>query len=96
MMTAYNSINGTPAILHPDVLRVVKGEWEMNGFIVSDAGDLIGLVKDHHYFETYKEAVVASIKNGIDSITDDAEITCAGIREAIARGCRMRATWTGL
>ncbi|MBD0378520.1 glycoside hydrolase family 3 protein [Paenibacillus sedimenti] len=86
MMTAYNSINGTPAILHPDVLGVVKGEWEMNGFIVSDAGDLIGLVKDHRYFETYKEAVVASIKNGIDSITDDAEITCSAIREALAEG----------
>jgi beta-glucosidase len=86
MMTAYNSINGTPAILHPDVVNVVKGEWGMNGFIVSDAGDLVGLVKDHHYFVTYKEAVAASIKNGIDSITDDAKVICPAIHEALSDG----------
>ena len=86
MMTAYNSINGTPAILHPDVNQVVKGEWEMDGFIVSDAGDMIGLVKDHHYFETYKEAVAASVKSGIDSITDETDMTCAAIREALSEG----------
>lgn len=42
MMTAYNSVNGVPVILHPAVMDVVKGEWEMDGFIVSDAYDLLG------------------------------------------------------
>lgn len=86
MMTSYNSINGTPTIIHPDVNRVVKGEWGMSGFIVSDAGDMLGLVNDHHYFETLKEAVAASIKSGIDSVTDETDITCEAIREAISEG----------
>lgn len=38
MMTAYNSINGTPAIESPYVNDVVKGEWAMPGFIVCDGG----------------------------------------------------------
>ncbi|CAM4465252.1 beta-glucosidase [Paenibacillus endophyticus] len=86
MMTSYNSVNGTPTILHEDVNKVVKEEWGMNGFIVSDAGDLLGIVNDHHYYESYKEAVAHSIKAGIDSITDDKEKSCAAIREALDEG----------
>ncbi|WP_374121456.1 glycoside hydrolase family 3 C-terminal domain-containing protein [Paenibacillus sp. LHD-117] len=86
MMTSYNAVNGTPTILHEDVKRVVKEEWGMDGFIVSDAGDLLGIVNDHRYYETYKDAVAHSIKAGIDSITDDKEKSCAAIREALAEG----------
>lgn len=86
MMTSYNSVNGTPTILHEDVNKVVKEEWGMNGFIVSDAGDLLGIVNDHKYYDSYKDAVAHSIKAGIDSITDDKEKSCAAIREALAEG----------
>ncbi|CAM4192441.1 glycoside hydrolase family 3 C-terminal domain-containing protein [Paenibacillus alkaliterrae] len=86
MMTSYNSVNGIPTILHGDVNKVVKEEWGMNGFIVSDAGDLLGIVNDHKYYETYKEAVAHAIKAGIDSITDEKEKCCAAIREALAEG----------
>jgi len=86
MMTSYNAVNGTPTILLDDVKKVVKEEWNMDGFIVSDAGDLLGIVNDHHYYEEYKHAVAHSIKAGIDSITDDKEKSCAAIREALAEG----------
>lgn len=86
MMTSYNSVNGTPTILMDDVKKVVKEEWNMDGFIVSDAGDLLGIVNDHHYYEEYKHAVAHSIKAGIDSITDDKDKSCAAIREALTEG----------
>jgi beta-glucosidase len=86
MMTSYNSVNGTPTILHEDVNKVVKEEWGMNGFVVSDAGDLLGIVNDHKYYDNYKDAVAHSIKAGIDSITDDKEKSCAAIREALEEG----------
>lgn len=86
MMTAYNSINDIPAILHPYVHKVVKEEWGMDGFIVSDAADMTGLVRDHHYCDTYAEAVALSIKNGIDSITDEASVVCKAIEEALEQG----------
>lgn len=86
MMTSYNSVNGTPTILLDDVKKVVKEEWNMDGFIVSDAGDLLGIVNDHHYYDNYKEAVAHSIKAGIDSITDEKEKSCQAIREALAEG----------
>lgn len=86
MMTAYNSVNGVPANLNPDVNRIVKQEWGMNGFVVSDADDVLGTVNDHKYVKTYKEAVALTIKAGVDSITDDHDISKQAIRDALAEG----------
>ena len=62
MMTAYNSINGTPALLHPFVNEIVKGEWGMDGFIVSDAGDVMGIKNDHKYYDSHTPGTVESVK----------------------------------
>ncbi len=86
MMTAYNSVNGVPVILHPAVMDVVKGEWEMDGFIVSDAGDLFGIVKDHKYYESFAQSMAESIKNGIDSVTEETEETIKVLHEALDQG----------
>lgn len=86
MMTAYNSLNGVPVILHPAVMDVVKGEWGMDGFIVSDAGDLFGIVKDHNYYESLAQSMAESIKNGIDSVTEETEETVKVLHEALAEG----------
>lgn len=87
MMTAYNAINGVPANLSPDVNAIVKQEWGMDGFVVSDAFDVSGTVRDHGYLETHKEAVARSVKEGgIDSITDDGELMKQALREALAEG----------
>ncbi|WP_379136335.1 glycoside hydrolase family 3 C-terminal domain-containing protein [Paenibacillus sp. sgz500958] len=86
MMTAYNSVNGVPVILHPSVQEIVKGEWEMDGFIVSDAGDLFGIVKDHHYYESFAASMAESIRNGIDSVTEETEETIKVVHEALTQG----------
>ncbi|CAM3814693.1 glycoside hydrolase family 3 C-terminal domain-containing protein [Marinicrinis lubricantis] len=87
MMTAYNAINGVPANLSRDVIDIVKQEWGMNGFVVSDAFDVTGTVRDHHYVETLQEAVARSIREGgIDSITDEAEGVMEAIRKALEEG----------
>ncbi|MCM3626105.1 glycoside hydrolase family 3 C-terminal domain-containing protein [Paenibacillus glycanilyticus] len=87
MMTAYNAINGVPANLSRDVIDIVKREWGMNGFVVSDAFDVTGTVRDHHYLESLKEAVARSIREGgIDSITDEADVVTGAIREALDDG----------
>ncbi|WP_438444155.1 glycoside hydrolase family 3 C-terminal domain-containing protein [Gorillibacterium sp. sgz5001074] len=87
MMTAYNAVNGVPANLSREVIEIVKGEWGMNGFIVSDAFDVSGTVRDHHYVETPKEAVARSVREGgIDSITDEAAWVTESIRQALADG----------
>jgi beta-glucosidase len=86
MMTAYNGVNGLPCNLHHLVRETVKGEWGMDGFVVSDAWDVSGTVRDHRHFASYAEAVAASVKAGIDSLTDDAELMKSSIREALDAG----------
>ncbi|OAX48529.1 MULTISPECIES: glycoside hydrolase family 3 protein [unclassified Paenibacillus] len=87
MMTAYNAINGVPANLSNSVIDIVKREWGMDGFVVSDAFDVTGTVRDHHYIESLQEAVARSIREGgIDSITDEAGVVTAAIRTALAEG----------
>lgn len=86
MMTAYNGINGTPCNLNHEVNDIVKEEWGMDGFVVGDAGDVLGTVMDHHYADSYAEAVAGSIKAGIDSITDDQDISFRAIRDALEQG----------
>jgi Beta-glucosidase-related glycosidases len=86
MMTAYNAVNGVPANLLPMITSVVKHEWGMNGFVVSDAFDVTGTVRDHGYMQSLPAAVAASIKAGIDSITDDAKVVKQAIRDALAEG----------
>ncbi|URJ60079.3 glycoside hydrolase family 3 protein [Paenibacillus polymyxa] len=86
MMTSYNLINGTPATLYHGVNDIVRDEWGMDGFVVSDAGDIMGIVNDHQYYDSHMPGVAESIRAGIDSITDDAELSKQAIREALAQG----------
>ena len=86
MMTAYNGINGTPCNLNHEVNEIVKGRWGMDGFVVGDAGDVLGTVMDHGFLQSYAEAVAGSIKAGIDSITDDQDISLRAIRDALQQG----------
>ncbi|MGC6585807.1 glycoside hydrolase family 3 C-terminal domain-containing protein [Paenibacillus sp. Dod16] len=86
MMTAYNGINGTPCNLNHEVNDIVKQEWGMDGFVVGDAGDVLGTVMDHHYVSSYAEAVAGSVKAGIDSITDDQDISFRALRDALEQG----------
>ncbi|MCQ4087876.1 glycoside hydrolase family 3 C-terminal domain-containing protein [Saccharibacillus sp. JS10] len=87
MMTSYNAVNGVPANLNPDVNGIVKGEWGMDGFVVSDAFDVSGTVRDHGYLESHTEAVARSVKEGgIDSLTDDGELMKSSLREALQNG----------
>lgn len=86
MMTAYNSINGTPAIESPYVNQFVKGEWQMPGFIVCDGGDLSQTVEYHKYHATHAESVAGALKAGVDCLTDDRELVVDATKVAFASG----------
>ncbi|MFS0869817.1 glycoside hydrolase family 3 C-terminal domain-containing protein [Paenibacillus xylanilyticus] len=85
MMTAYNSINGTPAIESPYVNDVVKGEWAMPGFIVCDGGDLSQTVNYHGYHATHAESAAGALKAGVDCLTDEVDLVISALQEALER-----------
>lgn len=72
MMTAYNGINGIPAMQSPE-LKKVKKDWQMDGCIVTDGGALTLNIEEYHYYNNYPEAVADALKKGIDCFVDDKE-----------------------
>ncbi|KAH7513444.1 hypothetical protein FEM48_Zijuj12G0200600 [Ziziphus jujuba var. spinosa] len=67
VMCSYNQVNGKPTCADPDLLKnTIRGEWRLNGYIVSDC-DSVGVLYDNqHYTETPEEAAADTIKAGLD------------------------------
>jgi beta-glucosidase len=100
IMTAYNSLDGTPCTANPWLLRtVVKGRWGFDGFVISDASAVGGLLDLHHTVADREGSAESAIEAGLDVIfqTDydhhvpllkaflDGRIDRRSIDEAVAR-----------
>ncbi|KAF6156969.1 hypothetical protein GIB67_039730 [Kingdonia uniflora] len=67
VMCSYNQVNGVPTCADPALLRgTIRGDWKLNGYIVSDC-DSVGVYYDNqHYTTTPEEAAADAIKAGLD------------------------------
>ncbi|XP_034686358.1 putative beta-D-xylosidase [Vitis riparia] len=67
VMCSYNQVNGKPTCADPHLLRdTIRGDWKLNGYIVSDC-DSVGVFYDEqHYTATPEEAAAVAIKAGLD------------------------------
>ncbi len=86
IMTAYNELNGVPAICDPDVQKLLKDTYHLPGHVVCDGGDMVQTVQFHHYFDTHAQTVAAALKAGVDAFTDSSEIVVPAVREALEKG----------
>ncbi|KAE9610708.1 putative glycosidase [Lupinus albus] len=67
VMCSYNQVNGKPTCADPDLLKgVIRGQWKLNGYIVSDCDSVEVLYKNQHYTKTPEEAAAKSILAGLD------------------------------
>ena len=67
IMSAYNSINGTPGAENEWLLKtVLRDEWKFEGFIVPDSGAVERLVTGHKRYATEEEAAARTILVGSD------------------------------
>lgn len=83
IMTAYNEINGVPCIINPIVKKIVKEEWGLSGFVVTDAGDFSQIVTMHKTFENHHETLTYALRAGIDCFTDDPNLIIESAKEAL-------------
>lgn len=67
VMCSYNQVNGKPTCADSDLLQnTIRGQWRLNGYIVSDC-DSVGVLYDtQHYTTTPEDAAAATIKAGLD------------------------------
>jgi beta-glucosidase len=69
MMTAYNSLDGTPCSANPWLLKtVLKDRWKFAGFVISDASAVGGLLDLHHTVSSREESAKSAIEGGLDVI----------------------------
>ncbi|KAL9161251.1 hypothetical protein ABFS82_07G008300 [Erythranthe guttata] len=67
VMCSYNQVNGIPTCADPSLLRdTIRGQWRLNGYIVSDCDSVDVFYNNQHYTATPEDAAAASIKAGLD------------------------------
>lgn len=67
VMTAYNSLDGTPCTSNEWLLRrKLKEEWGFEGFVISDAGATGGANVLHFTAADYPEATEEAVEGGLD------------------------------
>ncbi|KAI4318697.1 hypothetical protein MLD38_032372 [Melastoma candidum] len=67
IMCSYNQVNGKPTCADPDLLNgIIRGEWKLNGYIVSDCDSVDVYYRSQHYTKTPEEAAAKAILAGLD------------------------------
>uniref|UniRef100_A0A0D9WA62 Fibronectin type III-like domain-containing protein n=1 Tax=Leersia perrieri TaxID=77586 RepID=A0A0D9WA62_9ORYZ len=67
VMCSYNKVNGKPTCADKDLLSgVIRGDWKLNGYIVSDCDSVDVLYNNQHYTKNPEDAAAITIKSGLD------------------------------
>lgn len=85
VMTSYNSINGLPAMINPDINKICKKQWGMK-YAVTDGGDVSQTVNEHKYTKNHAETLALALKNGTDIMCEDAYFVTEAIKCALKSG----------
>lgn len=85
VMTAYNEINGLPAMLNPDLRTILKEQWGM-WFTVTDGGDFGQTVTAHEYGDSHAQVLAQALKAGCDTMTDVDTLVRKAAEKALAEG----------
>ncbi|TKG93015.1 glycoside hydrolase family 3 protein [Puteibacter caeruleilacunae] len=87
VMTAYNSLDGTPCTSNDWLLRKkLKQEWGFNGFVISDAGATGGANVLHFTAKDYAESTEDAVEGGLDVIFQTAYEHAPLFYEAYEKG----------
>ena len=69
VMTAYNSVDGSPATQNSRLLNgKLKGDWRFGGFVISDAAATGGATVLHHTEASTATAAKHALESGLDVI----------------------------
>lgn len=85
VMAAYNKIGGVPGDMNPDIKNILKDKWGMD-LAVTDGGAFSQNLLSHHFTESHTRSLEIALKNGVDVMTDDAEMVAAAAKEGLVGG----------
>lgn len=85
IMTAYNEINGVPALCNPDLKRILKEKWGL-WFVVTDGADFGQTLLAHKYGASHADVYAEAIRAGCDLMTDEDTLTANAAECALQEG----------
>ena len=87
VMTAYNSVDGSPATQNRRLLTgKLKGDWRFGGFVISDAAATGGATVLHHTEASTATAAKHALESGLDVIFQSSWPQHRPYLEAFTRG----------
>ncbi len=87
VMTAYNSVDGTPATQNRHLLTdVLKGQWGFGGFVISDAAATGGATVLHMTEPDTPAAAAHAWRSGLDVVFQTSHPQHAPYLDAVRRG----------
>lgn len=92
IMSAYNEINGVPALCNPEQRTLLKDKWGL-WFTVTDGADFGQTVAAHKYCDSHAEVYAEAIRAGCNIMTDDPALTRNAAKKALESGLL---TWAEL
>lgn len=81
VMTSYNKINGIPGMLNPEVKDILKEKYGLR-HAVCDGGAMELVADLHHTFGLHAQTLAASLKAGVDAMSDDPTVVEQAAKEA--------------
>ncbi|PWA98787.1 glycosyl hydrolase family protein [Artemisia annua] len=67
VMCSYNKVNGKPTCGDPNLLKgIIRGQWNLNGYISSDCDSLDVMLNSHHSAKTAEEVAADALNSGLD------------------------------
>ncbi|XP_051132729.1 beta-xylosidase/alpha-L-arabinofuranosidase 1-like [Andrographis paniculata] len=67
IMCSYNKVNGKPSCGDAELLGgVIRGQWKLNGYIVTDCDSLKEIFDKQKYTKTPEETVALALNAGVD------------------------------
>ena len=82
VMTAYNRVNGVPGMMDKEVQSLLKDKYGLF-HAVSDGFAMNHLKEFHHEYGTLAECLAASVRAGVDSMTEKPEKVELALRDAL-------------
>jgi len=93
IMTAYNSLDGTPCSSNTWLLRkILKAEWKFDGFVISDACGVGGAFSLHLTDSDFKNSGISAYNGGLDVIFQTAYEHYKLFQGAILKGLVKEST----
>ena len=102
VMAAYNSVDGVPASCSSRLLKdILKGEWNFDGYVVSDYGGVEIVCRSHRMTSTEDESLALCLENGLDlqlantsdnllQLVNEGKVSMETLDESVRRVLRLK------